>query len=340
MERFRQSQRYAETHGFASGYPDFEQSMDAATGLQFGTILLGRGDVEVRGVLADELGFSGEDVGNRARSAHRYAEAHGFISGFPNWEQSRDSNGNLVYGIVLLGTQISERRIVRATELKFAGDDVGERYRTAHRYAEAHGFRSGFPDWEQSLDDAGELVYGIILIRPSQAERRVITEVALKIFTGFTFDDAIALDERHRLLERHCFAISRISECGGLQPEEKKRLVQAYQKHIRHGISTNPDANAEVPHIGGAQINVNFSNLFPLGDREIAQTLIHEMMHCAGFRHPKRQDTDIPFDGGTYYSSPPLRAELCIAGRQSLTADENPREHCSPINETFVYHKG
>jgi hypothetical protein len=45
-------------------------------------------------------------------------------------------------------------------------------------------------------------------------------------------------------------------------------------------------------------------------------------MHCAGYTHPTRIDppapnADAPYDNGKYYGTPPLRAELCIAGQQS-----------------------
>jgi hypothetical protein len=83
--------------------------------------------------------------------------------------------------------------------------------------------------------------------------------------------------------------------------------------------------------VGGSTLNVNFGVLFPQGDEEIAQTLIHEMMHCAGFSHPVRRDPppgsscaapnpalfDCPNDNGVYYGTAPLRAEFCIAGDQS-----------------------
>jgi hypothetical protein len=74
---------------------------------------------------------------------------------------------------------------------------------------------------------------------------------------------------------------------------------------------------------------VNFPNLFPQGPTEIAQTLIHEMTHCAGFSHPDRRDPpdgmscsdpnpalfDCPFE--QYFGTAPLRAEVCIGGAQS-----------------------
>jgi hypothetical protein len=87
------------------------------------------------------------------------------------------------------------------------------------------------------------------------------------------------------------------------------------------------NANASA-FVGQNQVFVNFANLFPDGDDEIAQSLVHEMTHCAGFTHPDRCDrdefddgvcspVDVPGDGGDYYDSPPLRAEICIAGNQS-----------------------
>jgi len=94
-----------------------------------------------------------------------------------------------------------------------------------------------------------------------------------------------------------------------------------------HGIDTDPKDNASAA-VGGTTLDVNFGNLFPLGDDEIAQSLIHEMMHAAGYTHPKRRDfdpaspgapIDVPGDGGPYYGTPPLRAEFCIAGSQSDT---------------------
>jgi hypothetical protein len=77
--------------------------------------------------------------------------------------------------------------------------------------------------------------------------------------------------------------------------------------------------------LAAQSISVNFTNLFPQGDNEIAQTLLHVMMHCAGYTHAVRIDppalnADVPYDGGKYYGTPPLRAELCIAGQQSDTA--------------------
>jgi hypothetical protein len=151
------------------------------------------------------------------------------------------------------------------------------------------------------------------------------------IADNFTFDDDITPAEVGMLRERHRFAFSRITSCENLHGNERAALIQAYQRAIRHSRSNDPDVNASA-RVGGSRIRVNFTNLFPQGPTEIAQTLIHEMMHCAGFTHPDRRDPDplagmscaapnpelfdCPFDNGRYYGTPPLRAEVCIAGNQ------------------------
>ena len=146
----------------------------------------------------------------------------------------------------------------------------------------------------------------------------------------FTFADDISAENRNKLIERHTFALGRIQACGNLSGPEKDRLYEAYRRRIHHTTLNKPDTNASA-QVGGSTINVNFGVLFPQGDEEISQTLIHEMMHCASFDHPDRRDPtppqscsnpdpalfDCPNDNGQYYGTPPLRAEFCIAGDQS-----------------------
>ncbi|MFC9664684.1 hemopexin repeat-containing protein [Nocardia sp. NPDC127606] len=147
-----------------------------------------------------------------------------------------------------------------------------------------------------------------------------------QIGSNFTFDNRITTTRRARLLEQHRRAYSQIRGCNHLNEEERETLIEAYHRPIRHGIETESiDASSCE---GWNRIFVNFDVLFPKGDDAIAQTLIHEMMHVAGYPHPvrctpERFDTrlcarvDRPMDGGTYFESAPLRAEKCIAGRQS-----------------------
>ena len=153
---------------------------------------------------------------------------------------------------------------------------------------------------------------------------------AFHTLSHFTFAGDISAQNRDRLIDRHRFALSRLGGCNNLNQGERDALLQAYGKAVHHTTLNDPDANASAP-VGGSQLNVNFGVLFPQGDEEISQTLIHEMMHLAGFTHPDRRDAppgssctapdptvfDCPGDNGVYFGTPPLRAEMCIAGDQS-----------------------
>ena len=130
-------------------------------------------------------------------------------------------------------------------------------------------------------------------------------------FSNMTPDEAALTFERQR------FAFSRINQCNNLDPNERTQLSDKYKTVIKHYSTTKPGINGE-SRLNGDQIWLNFQVLAQNGantQREIAQTLIHEMMHCIGADHPARQGT--PGGGGPYYGSGPLRAELCIGGVQS-----------------------
>jgi hypothetical protein len=159
-----------------------------------------------------------------------------------------------------------------------------------------------------------------------------------RIFVGsnFIFDTRMTASQVNTLLERHRFAFFQISICGNLNDAEKNALITTYRKAIRHGIETRTGVNASA-FLNGDQVFVNFNVLFPQGAMEIAQTLIHEMMHCAGFSHPNRQSTDRPFDGGAYYSSPPLRSEVCIAGFQSDVVPEETTRSGTAMQKLMVH---
>ncbi|KIW94444.1 uncharacterized protein Z519_04420 [Cladophialophora bantiana CBS 173.52] len=115
------------------------------------------------------------------------------------------------------------------------------------------------------------------------------------LLSNFTFDPAITPTQKSTLLERHTWAYYR----AGRDPSAT--VFRRFEE---------PRVNASA--FVGAQS--------PLGDNEIVQTLLHEMMDCAGYTHPVRIDppapnAGVPYDGGKYYGTPPLRAELCIAGQ-------------------------
>ncbi|MFB9530384.1 hypothetical protein [Nonomuraea roseola] len=159
----------------------------------------------------------------------------------------------------------------------------------------------------------------------------------------FTFANDISVANRNRTIDRHRFVLRRILGCNNLSAEEKRRLLDvAYDRAIHHTTLNEPGVNASAP-LNGTQVNINFGVLFPQGDEEISQTLIHEMMHIAGFTHPARRDPpagtpcaapfDCPGDNGVYYGTPPLRAEFCIAGDQS---DVRSRLETKALHESCV----
>ena len=177
------------------------------------------------------------------------------------------------------------------------------------------------------------------------------------IGTNYTFDSAITPEQVNILLERHRFAYSRGMACANLSDSERQSLRRAYFRAIHHGIETRPNVNASAT-VDGSHVDVNFGVLFPQGAVEITQTLIHEMMHCAGFTHPTRRNPppgmscavpnpaifDCPFDGGQYYGTPPLRAELCIVGVQSdvmkLARRKTAEDSCQidELGRASIYH--
>lgn len=143
-----------------------------------------------------------------------------------------------------------------------------------------------------------------------------VSFITTQVTENFTFDSDISEDQKTKLLERHKFAYEKINECSRLTEDQKSKLKEGYAKAIRHSTLTTPGVNAKA-EINGSRVWINFGVLFPEGDREIAQTLIHEMMHISGYTHPARTAQDEPYDNGVYYGTPPLQSEMCIAGVQS-----------------------
>lgn len=179
-ERFRQVNRYAVANNRVGGFPDFEQSFDENGNLVYGTIFFASNGTERRVVTASDLLYTGEDFAERSRAASRYATNLDFIAGFPDWEEGVDGNGNILYGIILLGASVAERRVIKGKVLEYIGEDIGERMRSAGRYAVKNGFIGGFPDWEQSIDSNGDIVYGIILLKTPYTVRQIILAEVLK----------------------------------------------------------------------------------------------------------------------------------------------------------------
>lgn len=111
----------------------------------------------------------------------------------------------------------------------------------------------------------------------------------------------------------------KIAPCTSITGEEKIRLCRKFRKNITISSLNNPDRNGQTKP-NSDMIEINYEKLREKGDNEFRQTIIHEFMHMAGFKHRERLPIDNPGDGGEYYESPPLRSEICIAGEASFTS--------------------
>ncbi len=315
--RFRQANRYAGLHGYAAGYGNFHEA-DYGAGRVRGTILLKPGTVVAyRDVYDFQLGgVPLSNIPELFRQANNHAWRNGYAVALPTFEQRYDGWG-VVYGINFLNSNSYEPRSVPVGDLGYPDiNDAGAMMRAANDYAVSRGYAAGLPTFH-AANYGGPTVYGLLLFYPGTVAVWDVFADVLATHERFNFEGAtVTNNQRARLLLRHEAAFNSIHNCPNLSSMEKFNLKKAYRKVIlHHGTTEGGNARAE---IGGDEIWINFDNLFPWGDTEISQTLIHEMMHIAGYTHPDRRDTDVPGDNGAYYGSAPLRAEFCIAGTQSL----------------------
>jgi hypothetical protein len=339
-ERIRNVERWSVVRGSASGgYPTFQEA-DRGDEVVYGTVFFSSGaNIEWRNIRRTDLGnVLMTDKDGFFRAFDNYSnQVPGAMCAIPTCEQGI-VNGEVVYGCYFLKNHpsLEWRDIPRQDLGNVRLDDVEGMFRAVDNYCSNQSdLFSGFPSFQQAVVN-GVVVYGAYLLKTGYpATWEDIPADVYAMLSRYTFNAGITEAQRTRLLNRHALGYSTLRNCGTLTAVQRTALRRAYRKNITHGISTDPDANASAP-VGGSSIDVNFDNLFPLGDDEIAQTLIHEMMHCAGFTHPTRRDPpnptpDIPFDGGPYYSSPPLQAEICIAGNQSDRCSVTTSSTCTSL---------
>ncbi len=157
-----------------------------------------------------------------------------------------------------------------------------------------------------------------LMYSPPQATAQpseLLPDTIQTIGENFIFDNAsISPQEKAQLLTAHRIAYFKIASCNSLQSDEKSRLFHTYTLPIRH-YKLIGGTDFGLADAASKEIYVNLDALNNEAWNELPQTLIHEMMHCAGFTHPSKSDLE------KYYDSPPLQAELCIAGLQSDSAE-------------------
>lgn len=165
----------------------------------------------------------------------------------------------------------------------------------------------GFVLSQQAIPPPGTIVLPLPVLTPT---------------ADFKYDSSLTAQQQLQLEDMHLLAYNRAGLCSPNINVQQIAQVQArYLDRIYHGTTSEPKVNAEAR---GSNIWVNPGIFFSLSNNEQAQTLLHEMMHCCGYTHPPRRDApdphpDTPFDGGPYYSTVPLMAEISIAGNQNLT---------------------
>ncbi len=265
------------------------------------------------------------DLGNpatdeeRFRAVHKWAVNNKFVGGFPTFHRERYGTGVQVYGAVLFTAEAAECLDVEKRDLReFSSNE--ERFRSIDQWASDTKVAAAFPNFIEDEDSTG-IMFGTIVLKAGAVLRKLdISEHILRMHTTWTFSDDITSSQRLRSLAQHARGFDRVITCGNLEPQEKADVLAIYQTQvIDHQVNHEPGVNARG---GGRVLHINFNVLFPQGDDEIAQTLIHELMHCAGYRHGHITRTSTPEERSVYYNTAPLRAELCIAGRQSLQTSE------------------
>jgi hypothetical protein len=140
------------------------------------------------------------------------------------------------------------------------------------------------------------------------------------IFLNFTFDAKITDEQRRILLERHSLAYFQISAQSFLSNKEISDIRETYKRPIHHEFCTTIDTPAK-SMINGSTIDINCDQFFSLPEDKIAKTLLHQIAHCAGYRHCLPRDPQLSphelRDNDQYFESVPIRAEQCIDGKPS-----------------------
>ncbi|MET3689561.1 hypothetical protein ABIC37_005111 [Priestia megaterium] len=136
-----------------------------------------------------------------------------------------------------------------------------------------------------------------------------------------------------------CEVVRKLDRSQHLKPVEKHKLVDEVfkKKAVRFRPGSGP-WNGFTPVIGGEEIQINqaqFSTITSTSSPDflnLCQTVIHELMHVAGYDHITYNpsfnayagagctgsSTGVPADAWNYFDSAPLRAECCINGNQNL----------------------
>ena len=158
-----------QNQGYHGGTPNFHQRKREDGQLVYGTIIFKNTAVDFHHVSIPDFGnVDRTNVGEMMRAAANYASKKGYGgAGLPTFHKGPND-----YGVILFKRGTAEVRDVLAKDLGNPGD-TGSLFRAVANYASRTGYGgAGFPNFHQRRREDGELVYGVILIKPGNADVR------------------------------------------------------------------------------------------------------------------------------------------------------------------------
>ncbi|NOL36782.1 hypothetical protein [Bacillus safensis] len=338
---FRWTHRHALNNNYITGFPTFHVNSKLKNEyFDYWKICKFNGGLESTSVSATALNnVDPENVRESVKEVNLYAKKRSekYIGGFPTFEKWMRDEGGEHRGInyVLRDSAEYERIYIEEfAEIGYKREilyDTELQYKAVHDYAVNKGYVTGMPTFTEEGDFIGVLLFkgGV-----------EIEEMPFLFFNiqenNYDHFDMKRFPETMRAFE---LAISKFSECGYLNNEEKKGLVSGFGK--RKFIMDMPDekkhpseevTNRAIAEWGDGDFRLLINwDVFVVNDKVdvelLAESLIHEIMHIG-----LEKDHDIKYDPSfdkenygcgdernhAYFKDPMNRAECCIRNHLGL----------------------
>jgi hypothetical protein len=168
---FRAVNQWAASRGYVGAIPTFEPGKR----IVYGSILVKKAAAAWRDIPSHELGEP-DTPEARFRAVNDWAAAHGYVSGFPNFNEA---DYGTEYGTLLLRTGAAEWRDIPASDLNHPSTPEA-RFREVNTWAGRNGFVGGYPNFNEATYD-GVFVYGVFLFRADAADWRDIPVAELNM---------------------------------------------------------------------------------------------------------------------------------------------------------------
>lgn len=307
------------------GYPCLLPPMEAGAGCAdcgCEVVFIPRQLAESRTVPLAKLGLKQRSrTPQLFKAVDRYAQSIGAVSALPKLERTRAGQTARSIEIVLLSSAIARRERVVANNLENGSKAKGSGgpgnvLKQDRLLTRGETLLLVFPE----QDDAGR---GRVMHHVTGHASAVIPCRMLPVLIGmydrFDFTGSFTVQEKAAVLEANATALCRSLACTALTYEERDKLYEVYAQFAVHYHEMKPPRDRVYASTGIRDNNtyINRSLFFGLPPDEQAMTIIHEMMHVAGYRHADERPAAGTNAEKEYFKTPPLRAEICIAGRQS-----------------------